>query len=233
MAKNIHAAVVTIDRMLNFLESTRKNLESMYEDHQRRAKLFAEEGKEEYEKIFVEESRHIASLISLFSKVHFDLMRVKYRLQTITAVEEPMRLLPEIIQELEMIRPEIERIAPELTTMLLEVERRVNSVMSVSSLSSLSKFYPGKEEKGKQAKLQGRTPPLPPKEKPRVREKTPHKLASTVNLGVVKKLLLEEIKRNGGVLVVSDFSKKYGIPKHMVYIALRKMEEEGLIRTKA
>ncbi|MET1159966.1 MAG: hypothetical protein ABWW65_03305 [Thermoprotei archaeon] len=231
VAKNIHAATITIDRMLNFIESTRKNLENMYEEHQRRARLFAEEGKEEYEKIFVEESKHIASLIALFSKVHFDLMRVKYRLQTIMTVEEPMKLLPEIIQELEMIRPEIERIAPELTTMLIEVERRVNSVMAASSLDSITTSRLGSYSKDMSVKE--RLPPLPPQNKP-LPSRTSGPVISKRILSIddVKRLLLEEIRNKGGVLVVSDFAKKYNIPKHMVYVALNELEREGVIKVK-
>ncbi|MEM1675054.1 MAG: hypothetical protein QXL68_00545 [Desulfurococcaceae archaeon] len=226
LVKNIHEAMATLDKMTNYIETTKKILENKYEEHQRRAKIFASEGKSEYEKIFIEESKHISSLISLFSKIQYDLIRVKYRLETVTIVEEPLQLIPEIIHELESLKPDIERIAPQLTTLLLEVERRVNSIMSVSNVSSLNSLLTNTSN----TSVTGKIPPLPPEEKPSIK----NQLIETyvVDINSVKRVLLDEIKRTGGVLVLSDISRKYNIPKHIVHNALKKLEEEGLIKIK-
>ena len=72
-------------------------------------------------------------------------------------------------------------------------------------------------------------PPLPPETTPvavKVKEYSP------VPLPLVKKWIIEEIKMNGGVFVVRDFANKYRVPKHIVYDALKKLEEEGLIKLK-
>ncbi len=225
--RNIQEAIYVLEKMANFIDSTKKTLENKYEEHQRRAKLFASEGKKEYEKIFIEESRHIASLISLFTKVHFDIVRVKHRLETLTLVEEPMKLLPEIAQELDMIKPEIERIAPELTTLFYEVRRRVNSIMASSNFEALSSLY---SEKNMDERKEAMLPPLPPTEKPRVKEASLQS-SNIIPFKTLKKLIVDEIKKSGGVFVISDFARKYGVPKHMVRTALKKLEEEGVIRS--
>jgi division protein CdvB (Snf7/Vps24/ESCRT-III family) len=227
--KNIQEAIYVLDKMANFLDTTRRTLEDKYEEHQRRAKLFASEGKRDYERIFVEESRHIANLISIFTKVHFDIMRVRHRLETLTLVEEPLKLLPEIAQELDMIKPEIERIAPELTTLFYEVRRRVNSIMSSSNLETLNTLY---STRGDVREEEKELLPLPPREKPsESMERSVSVKYRRISYKELKKLILEEIRRSGGVFVVSDFARKYGVPREMVRIALRKLEEEGLIKS--
>jgi len=225
LIRNIHEAIIVIDKMNNFIASTRRNLENMYEEHKRRAKIFASEGKRDYEEIFIEELKHIASLISMFDKVHYDLMRVRYRLETLTIVEEPMRLLPEIVQELEMIKPEIEKIAPELASMLIEVERKVNSVMSSSDISSVANMVVEHDNREK-IKL----PPLPPEEKPKVPEPVSTSY-NNVSLATIKKWVIDEIKNSGGVFVISEFARKYRVPKHTVRLVLKKLEQEGVIKT--
>lgn len=229
--KNIQEAIYVLDKMANFIDSTKKTLEEKYEEHQRRAKLFASEGKREYEKIFIEESKHISSLISLFTKVYFDLIRVKHRLETLSLVEEPMKLLPEIAQELDMIKPEIERIAPELTTMFYEVKRRVTSIMTSSNFTVFSNIY---QDSGKRMERnrEEHIPPSPPMEKPVVKEEITYQMSNNISFKTLKKLILDEIKNAGGVFVISDFAKKYRVPKHMVRLALKKLEEEGIISSR-
>lgn len=227
--KNIQEAIVTLDKMTNYIEATKRVLENKYEEHQRRAKLFASEGKSDYEKIFIEESKHISSLITLFGKIHYDLIRVKYRLETVTIVEEPMQLLPEIIHELEVLRPEIERVMPQLTTLLLEVERRVNNVISASAISPTTSLLLNTSNYSKSS-VSEKIPPLPPEDKPAVTNQLNEALVIDIN--IVKKMILEEIKKTGGILVISDFSRKYNIPKHIIQSTLKKLEEEGLIKTK-
>lgn len=226
--KNIHEAIIALDRMTSYIESTRKTLEDKYAEHQRRAKVFASEGKSDYERIFLEESKHISSLISMFSKIHHDLVRVRYRLETVTIVEEPMQLLPEVIQELEAIRPDIERLVPQLTSLLVEVERKVNNVMTASTLPSISRASP-RAEASVDRELRA-IPPLPPEN--RAVGEAQGSSDGSASVESVKRLLIEEIKRTGGVLVISDFSRRYGVARHVVQSALKKLQEEGLIRTK-
>ncbi|ADI32274.1 Snf7 family protein [Staphylothermus hellenicus] len=231
VTKSIYEAIAVLDKMINSIESTKKSLESVHEDHSRRAKLFASEGRKQYENIFIEELKHIAGLISMFDKVQYDLMRVRYRLETLTLVEEPIRLLPEVIQELQSLKPEVEKIAPELSTMLMEVERKVTSIIASSDISNIAGAVGYKDNtqqvdnKNTREKLP--VPPLPPEDQP---EPSPVQEYNLVPLAIVKKWILDEIRTSGGVFVVRDFTKKYKVPKHLVYDALRKLEEEGHIR---
>lgn len=231
VTRSIYEAIAVLDKMINSIESTKKSLEAVHEDHSRRAKLFASEGKKQYEDIFLEELKHIAGLISMFDKVQYDLMRVRYRLETLTLVEEPMRLLPEVIQELQSLKPEVEKIAPELSTMLMEVERKVASIMTSSNVSSIANVVGYKKNAGAEGKpAVGEKlpmPPLPPENLPEPELVQEYNL---VPLTIVKKWILDEIRTNGGVFVVRDFVKKYKVPKHLVYDALRKLEEEGHIK---
>jgi len=239
--KNLRESIYMLDKMASFIDSTRRVLEEKYEEHQRRAKLYASEGKREYQAIFEEESKHISTLLTLFSKVYYDLIRVRYRLETISMVEEPMKLLPEIAQELDMIRPEIERIAPELTVMLHEVRRRIASIMATTSTSleafaalySDEKTSSSVEVKENKQAIELKSLPLPPREMPATTVKpTPATENKALTVNAVKKLVIEEIKKSGGVFVVNDFARKHGIPVHVVKEALRRLEEEGLIKTR-
>ncbi|ABN70368.1 hypothetical protein Smar_1277 [Staphylothermus marinus F1] len=230
VTRSIYEAIAVLDKMINSIESTKKSLESVHEDHSRRAKLFASEGRKQYEDIFIEELKHIAGLISMFDKVQYDLMRVRYRLETLTLVEEPIRLLPEVIQELQSLKPEVEKIAPELSTMLMEVERKVTSIIASSNISSIAGVVGYKDniqvdDKNAPEKLP--IPPLPPENQP---EPSAVQEYNLVPLAIVKKWILDEIRTSGGVFVIKDFIKKYKVPKHLVYDALRKLEEEGRIR---
>jgi len=235
VTRNIREAVYMLDRMASFIDSTRRALESKYEEHQRKAKLFASEGKKEYQAIFEEESKHISTLLALFTKVYYDVIRVRYRLETITLVEEPLKLLPEIAQELDAIKPEIEKIAPELTSMLYEVKRRISSIMSStnSSLEMLAGMY-GVSSSSVEKTSDVKALPLPPKEPPKSEAASPQTVAvespNNIPLSTLKNLILEEIRRTGGIFVISDFSRKYRVPQHIVRQALKKLEEEGVIK---
>jgi len=238
MSKNLRDAIYILDKMANFIDSTKKNLQEKYEDHQRKAKLFASEGKKEYEQIYLEESKHISTLITLFTKVYFDLVRVRNRLETIMLVEEPIALLPEIAHELDSIKPEIERLAPELAMMLYEVKRRINSIMTASRIDAILGIEQSTSTTTSQSK--DILPPLPPREPPVKTSKQSEAVklptsipvsGSAMSINELKKLILDEIKRSGNIFVISDFAKKYGLPTQVVRDALKKLEEEGLIKT--
>ncbi|MEM4431328.1 MAG: winged helix-turn-helix transcriptional regulator [Desulfurococcaceae archaeon] len=231
--KSVNEALLMLDKMINHIEATKKSLESKHEEHERRAKIFASEGKRDYEEIFLEESKHISGLINMFSKVQHDLLRVKYRLETITIVEEPMKVLPRVLEELEAIRPDLERVAPNLMTLLLELERKVTNIMSTSKVES--RFANSINEVKDKVILS--IPPLPPED-----VKIDNKVVSvvkepginlkTTNIEQVKKILLNEIRRTGGVIVVNDVVRKYGLSREAVLMALNKLEEEGIIKSK-
>lgn len=231
--KSVTEALIMLDKIVNHIETTKKSLESKHEEHERRAKLFATEGKRDYEEIFLEESKHISGLINMFSKVQHDLLRVRYRLETITIVEEPMKVLPRVLEELEAIRPELERVAPNLMTLLLELERKVTNIMTTSKVES--KF--SSTTSIVNDKVDVEIPPLPPDDikvddKALAVSKPVENRLRAVSIDQVKKVLLNEIKRTGGVIVVSDVVRKYGLPRDTVLVALKKLEEDGVIKSK-
>lgn len=229
--RSVHEAMVMLDRMIDQIESTKKNLEAKHEEHERKAKLFASEGRKDYEEIFQEESKHIVGLINMFSKIEYDLMRVKSRLEVVTVVEEPIQVLPQVVRELDAIRPEIERLAPNLLTLLYEVQRRVNYIITSSNVSE-DVLITGKESKvDSVVKL----PPPPPED---VKVKPPlsterlmvESRIKALDISALKKIILEEARRTGGVLVLADVARRYGVSKEALLEALKQLEMEGTIK---
>lgn len=235
-ARSLYDAMVLIDKMISNLESSKRGLQAALDEHAKRAKMAAQEGKNEYKMIFDEEMKHISSLITIFDKVTFDLLRVKYRLETLTLVEEPMKMLPEVIQELQNLRPEVEKIAPELTAMLSEVERKVASIMVASNLLPATPGPASARLPEPASKRQLPLPPPPPSNVPEVPEAKKQEIAVesriAVGTNVIAQWLIDEIKRRGGVIDVSMFAAKYKVDKEKVYEALRRLEERGLIKVK-
>ncbi len=238
--KTIAEAIAQIDRMLLNIEGTINNLKEMQEEHSRKAEMFARQGKNEYEKIFLDELTHISKLLSIFDLVRIDLVRVKVRLKTLTHVEEPLKHLPEIIQELEMIKPKIEKIAPDLAMAVMEIERKVSSIMTSTNLSN----SPLPEIQGsssintaikKAEPLKKKLPPLPPEGEPigsaqlvMASKRTSMNVRASIDL--IKTWLIEEIKSTGGVLDISSFCKKYGVTRSQIFMALQMLEREGKIK---
>ena len=241
--KNLYDAIVILERMINSLESSKRSLKAVVDEHAKRSKMAAQDGKTEFQAIFDEEIKHISSLMAIFEKVTYDLVRVRYRLETLTLVEEPMKMLPEVIRELQDLRPEVERIAPELTTMLNEVERKVSSIMAVSNLGSSTLTLPLPKKHVQEAQGDAKTaapaqlPPLPPTETPlssrqgRV-EKREVAVETPVPTNVVAQWVLDELRGSGGILDLPSFTSKFRVSKEKVFEALRYLEEKGIIKVK-
>ncbi len=242
--KNLYDAIVILDRMINGIESSKRSLKSALEEHSKRSKMAAQDGKSEFQAIFDEEMKHISSLIGIFEKVSYDLLRVRYRLETLTLVEEPMKMLPEVIRELQDVRPEVERIAPELTSMLNEVERKVASIMAVSNMEPVTTTMAIPRREIQESPIEARIkqqvqlPPLPPQEVPTSSNQNRQNLSKkatpevAVPVNVVAHWLLDEIRSNGGLLDIQTFTLKYRVGKERVFEALRILEEKGLIKVK-
>ncbi|MGC9011862.1 Snf7 family protein [Thermogladius sp.] len=240
--KNLYDAIVILERMINSLESSKRSLKAVVDEHAKRSKMAAQDGKTEFQAIFDEEIKHISSLMAIFEKVTYDLLRVRYRLETLTLVEEPMKMLPEVIRELQDLRPEVERIAPELTTMLNEVERKVSSIMAVSNLgtSTLTLSIPKKhvqEAQGDAKTAAAQLPPLPPTETPLSSkqgrtEKREVAVETSVPINVIAQWVLDELRSSGGILDLPSFTSKFRVSKEKVFEALRYLEEKGVIKVK-
>lgn len=238
--KTIAEAIAQIDRMLLNIEGTINNLKEMREEHSRKAEMFARQGKNEYEKIFLDELTHISKLLSIFDLVRIDLVRVKVRLKTLTHVEEPLKHLPEIIQELEMIKPKIEKIAPDLAMAVMEIERKVSSIMTSTNLSNsplpeIHSSSPINTMIKKAESVKKTLPPLPPEGEPIGAAQlvmAPRRTSMNVraSIDLIKTWLIEEIKSTGGVLDISSFCKKYGVTRSQVFMALQMLEREGKIK---
>ncbi len=120
-----------IDRMLRSLETSKKNLETAIEEHKKKLKVQGDD--KELAKIIDDEIRNIYGYLSMITKTIYDLARVKYRLETLFYVEEPLKIIPEVLEELRSVEPVIEKINPQLINQIKALEQRVASIMALSS----------------------------------------------------------------------------------------------------
>jgi ribosomal silencing factor RsfS len=134
--RGILDSTTLIDRMLKTLESSRRSLEALAEEYKRRAKTPGQDS--EVSRIIEDEVRNIFAYLSLITKTIHDLTRVKYRLETLFYIEEPLKAIPEILVELKNIEPELEKINPQLLAHIKMLEQRVTSILAITSPSSVS-----------------------------------------------------------------------------------------------
>ncbi|ADV65144.1 hypothetical protein [Desulfurococcus mucosus] len=135
LVKNIEESIVLMERMIRSIEASKKGLEMTLEEHTRKVKSSGAQDKE-IQRIIDEESRNISGYIALFTKVLYDLTRVKLRLETITQIQEPMKALPEVLDELKRIEPEVEKINPQLVSLIRAIEQKVGSIQVSTDSSS-------------------------------------------------------------------------------------------------
>jgi len=251
MKKSILESVATLDRMIRTIESSKKSLDSVLEEHQKRVKLLNTEGDKEFQDIINEEISNIVGYKTLFEKAILDLARVRYRLETLAYVEEPMKELPAVMEELQRIEPEVAKIAPDLLNQLRSLRKKVEDIIietaaepspSVSgkAVANTAKVAPQPRVEKEESTL---LPPPPPtdvkvpegnievKEQPQaIVVKKPEPVE--VPLHVVEQWLLDELRSKGGILDVSNFISKYRVKKEAVYLALRSLESKGVIKLK-
>ncbi|AFL66168.1 hypothetical protein [Desulfurococcus amylolyticus] len=134
--KNIEESIVLMDRMIRSIEASKRSLEITLEEHKRKLKLSGAQDKE-LQEIIDEENRNIMGYLNLFTKVYYDLTRVRLRLETITQVQEPMKVLPEVLEELKRIEPEVEKINPQLVSLIRMIEQKVGSIKVSTDSSSI------------------------------------------------------------------------------------------------
>lgn len=131
LRREIFQSASIIDRLLRSLEASRKNLEAAIDEHKKRLKIQGDD--KELAKIIDEEIKNIYGYLSMITKTVYDLARVKYRLETLFYVEEPLKILPEVLEELRSVEPIIEKINPQLINQIKALEQRVASIMAMSS----------------------------------------------------------------------------------------------------
>jgi len=129
--KELTQSLNILERMLRTLEASKKNLESVMEEHKKKINLYSSD--HEMGKILSDEIHNINGYISVINKAIYDLIKVKYRLETLFYVEEPLKELPTIAEELKSIEPIIEQINPQLLNNIKLVEQKVASLMAISS----------------------------------------------------------------------------------------------------
>ncbi|WP_042667082.1 hypothetical protein [Desulfurococcus amylolyticus] len=134
--RNIEESIVLMDRMIRSIEASKRSLEITLEEHKRKLKLSGVQDKE-LQEIIDEENRNIMGYLNLFTKVYYDLTRVRLRLETITQVQEPMKVLPEVLEELKRIEPEVEKINPQLVSLIKMIEQKVGSIKVSTDSSSI------------------------------------------------------------------------------------------------
>jgi flagellar biosynthesis chaperone FliJ len=129
--KELTQSLNILERMLRTLETSKKNLESVMEEHKKKINLYSSD--HEMGKILSDEIHNINGYISVINKAIYDLIKVKYRLETLFYVEEPLKELPTIVEELKSIEPIIEQINPQLLNNIKLIEQKVASLMAISS----------------------------------------------------------------------------------------------------
>jgi exonuclease VII small subunit len=129
--KELTQSLNILERMLRTLEASKKNLESVMEEHKKKINLYSSD--HEMGKILSDEIHNINGYISVINKAIYDLIKVKYRLETLFYVEEPLKELPAIVEELKSVEPIIEQINPQLLNNIKLIEQKVASLMAISS----------------------------------------------------------------------------------------------------
>ncbi|MCY0867864.1 MAG: hypothetical protein OWQ48_01335 [Desulfurococcus sp.] len=259
--KSIEESIVLLDRMIRSIESSKKGLEFTLEEHKRKMRVTGGQDKA-LQEIIDEENKNIAGYLNLFTKVYYDLMRVRLRLETITQVQEPMKVLPEVLDELKRIEPDVEKINPQLLSLMRMIEQKVGSIQLATDSSTLpqavlSKYMVRGEQVPQRVsssiveEVGSKTPekiPLPPVESGRLENKSQSTVSVEAGLKhaedsgtasrievpvhVVEQWILAELREKAGILDIQYFTAKYRVPRDRVYEALRRLEEKGLVKLK-
>lgn len=262
LKREIVYSINTIDKILRSLEVTKKSLETVAEEHKKRIK--ASDGDKEFTKILEEETRNIHGYLNLMTKSIYDLMRVKYRLETLFYVEEPLKVLPEVLEELRSVEPVIEKINPQLLSQIRTLEQKVAGLLAMSSMNTptLYSALPSTSAHDQQVQKQHQVSPVPeksaqmnnkttvqliqeyeslqPPSKPLTKQSiiqsapTAPIIKQEVNvpLNVVEQWILLELKQTAGILDLSAFEKKYGVPRALVLEALRSLESKNVVKVR-
>ncbi|MEM4558039.1 MAG: hypothetical protein QW123_00425 [Desulfurococcaceae archaeon] len=262
LKREIVYSINTIDKILRSLEVTKKSLEAVAEEHKKRIK--ASDGDKEFTKILEEETRNIHGYLNLMTKSIYDLMRVKYRLETLFYVEEPLKVLPEVLEELRSVEPVIEKINPQLLSQIRTLEQKVAGLLAMSSMNTpaLYSALPSTSAHDQQVQKQHQVSPVPeksaqinnkttvqliqeyeslqppskPLSKQSIMQSAPTapiiKQEMNVPLNVVEQWILLELKQTAGILDLSAFEKKYGVPRALVLEALRSLESKNVVKVR-
>lgn len=260
MKKSILESVAMMDRMIRTIEASKKSLESVLEEHQKRAKLLSSEDDKEFQNIINEEINNIVGYKTLFEKAILDLARVRYRLETLAYVEEPMKDLPGVMEELQRIEPEVAKIAPDLLNQLRSLRKKVEDILIETTAEPLPSHMMGKNTQNvrqttppqiSKSVESAALPPPPPTDlkiyegvaqagvetkaeaKDQLQALTVKKTEPVeVPVNVVEQWLLDELRSKGGILDIATFTSKYRVRKEVVYAALRNLESRGLVKLK-
>jgi hypothetical protein len=255
LKREIAESINTIEKMLRALEITKKSLETISEEHKKRLKIT--ESDRELSRIIEEEVRNVRGYIDLIAKSIYDLMRIKYRLETIFYVEEPLKILPEVLEELKNLEPVIEKVNPQLLSQVRMLEQRVAGILAMSSIGmpTIQQTYSSGqqiEERAKHAEVQvttraekepqvARDAALASKDQQLPAQVSIHASSApqapisqviSVPLSVVEQWILHELSITAGILDVRAFEKKYGVSRDTILEALKSLEAKNLVKVK-
>lgn len=260
LKREIVYSINTIDKILRSLEITKKSLETVAEEHKKKIKASSDD--KELVKILEDESRNIQGYLNLMTKSIYDLTRVKYRLETLFYVEEPLKVLPEVLEELRSIEPVIEKINPQLLSQIRTLEQKVAGLLAISSMSTPIPHVPSTLRTAPEHEVQRQSSPVHKKTLQKAEEKvekTPVQVVKeamptqvpakpnaelqpplqtaplkeiNIPLHIVEQWILLELKQTAGILDLSSFEKKYGVPRTVVLEALKSLESKNLVRVR-
>ncbi len=138
--KEISQSIYIIDRMIKNLESSKKNLETVVENHKKNLNFYSDD--QDMARIINEEINNIGGYMNIIDRAIKQLSAVKYRLETLLYVKEPLTQLPLIVQELQSVEPLIQQINPNLMEAMWQLQQKVSSLMTASSSTSILGIQP-------------------------------------------------------------------------------------------
>lgn len=226
-----------INKVLEEIEITRKRMEERYSDLAKKAKEAATKGDKDHHEILLVEMDEVSKLIALMEHAKKSVFQIRLRLETMLEMGNTFDQLPEIMSVISDLKPILARITPELMERMTELEKEVSSIMASTSIPPVYGRAKPKELDSISSELRNELKDLlPPHNESSkctlnnnvVMMEVPRR-RSNVDINIVKKWLLDEIRSSNGFLDIESFTRKYGVDKKTVLETLNKLYEEGKI----
>lgn len=228
-----------INKVLEEIEITRKRMEERYSDLAKKAKEAAIKGDKDHHEILLVEMDEVSKLIALMEHAKKSVFQIRLRLETMLEMGNTFDQLPEIMNVISDLKPILARITPELMERMSELEKEVSSIMASTSIPPVyGRARPKEVEVDSisnelKNELKDLLPPRNESNKYTLDDSAAKvevsRRRNNVDINVVKKWLLDEIKLSNGFLDIESFTRKYGVDKKTVLKILNMLYEEGKI----
>ncbi len=218
-----------LTRMIDDLEVSRRRMEDRYKDLAKKARDAALRGDRDNHNIFLNEMGEISKFIALVIHAKKSLMQIKLRLETMVEMGDTLDQLPEIMAELNHLKPLLARVTPDLLDRMTELEKSVANIVSATSIPNIYGSVKPVASEQVDYNLSELLPPNKPPVEARAASTSKPLFTNRVSIQTIKNWLLEEIMITNGFLDIEAFTRKYKVPKEAVLEALNALSEEGRI----